>query len=154
MRPSLCSTIRPERCTVTTPFKVISLSVSFGVFTTEPLRRLEASGCEVTLSPYSRAMTGDEIIEAAYEADAVVLGNGRMTSQVISALPNLKLIARHGRGIDNIDYSAARRRGVIVTNATGANVEETADLTFALVLDLERHVTQMNNDLKIGRAHV
>lgn len=132
------------------PFKVVSLSVSFGVFTTEPVRRLEAAGCEVILSPYSRAMTSEEIVEAAYDADAVVLGNGRMTAQVISQLPNLKLIARHGRGVDNIDYAEARRRGIIVTNTTGANVEETADLTFALILDLERHVTQMNNELKGG----
>lgn len=131
-----------------TPFKVASCSASFGVFIKDPVERLEAAGCSVAISPYGRAMTKDEIIDFAYGADAVVLGNGSMPTQVIAALPDLKIIARHGRGVDSIDYAEATRRGIIVTNTPGANTEETADLSFALILDLERHVTQMNNELK------
>lgn len=132
------------------PFKVASCAVTFGVFTKEPMERLEAAGCEVALSPFGRAMTKREIIDFAYGADAVILGNGHMTASVIDSLPGLKVIARHGRGVDNIDYAEARKMGVIVTNTPGVNVEETADLTFGLVLDLERHITQMNNELKGG----
>ena len=132
------------------PFRVASCAASFGVFTKEPVERLEAAGCEVAISPYGRAMTKKEIVEFSRGAEAVVLGNGKMPASVIDALPNLRIIARHGRGVDNIDYNEATKRGIVVTNAPGTNTEETADLTFGLILDLERHLTLMNNELKSG----
>lgn len=132
------------------PFIVASCAASFGVFTKEPVERLESAGCEVRVSPYGRAMTRKEIVDFAYGADAVVLGNGRMPASVIGALPDLKVIARHGRGVDGIDYAEATKRGIIITNAPGTNTEETADLAFGLILDLERHITMMNNELKGG----
>ena len=95
-------------------------------------------------------MTKKEILDFAYGADAVVVGNDVFSDDIIRQLPDLKLIARHGAGVDNIGYQEARRRGIIVTNTPGANAEETADLTFGLILDLERHITQMNNELKHG----
>lgn len=130
------------------PYKVVSYSATFGVLTQEPLRRLEGAGCSVWLNPYGRVLTKAEILEYAYDADAVNVGNDEFGADVIRALPNLKMIARHGSGVNNIGYHEALKRGIVVTNTPGANAEETADLTFALILDLERHVTLMNEELK------
>ena len=132
------------------PFRVVSCAASFGVFTKEPLQRLIDAGCDVWINPTGRVLTKAEIVEKAYEADAVIVGNDDFGDDVIRKLPNLKLIARHGAGINNIGYSEARERGITVTNTPGANAEETADLTFALLLDLERHVSQMNLELRGG----
>lgn len=130
------------------PFKVTSCSATFGVFTKEPLERLEAAGCEVWVNPTGRVLTKAEILRFAYDADAVIVGNDDFNADVIRRLPNLKLIARHGSGVNNIAFSEALRRGIVVTNTPGANAEETADLTFGLILDLERHISQMNYELK------
>lgn len=132
----------------TKPFKVASCAATFGIFTREAIDRLESSGCEVKVNPHGRVLTRGEIIEFAYDADAVIVGNDEFTAGVIEGLPNLRLIARHGSGINNIDYAAARSRGIVITNTPGVNAEETADLTFGLILDLERHITLMNNELK------
>lgn len=130
------------------PFKVASCAATFGVFTREALERLESAGCEVKVNPHGRVLTKAEILDFAYDADAVIVGNDDFTGDVIRALPNLRLIARHGSGVNNIDYAAATERGIVITNTPGVNAEETADLTFGLILDLERHITLMNNELK------
>ena len=130
--------------------KVFSCAATFGVFTKEPLERLEAAGCEVWVNPTGRVLTKAEILEHAYDADVAIVGNDDFNGDVIRRLPNLKLIARHGSGVNNIDFSEAMHRGIVVTNTPDANIEETADLTFGLVLDLERHLSQMNAELKGG----
>ena len=132
------------------PFKVVSFAATFGVFTTEPKERLEDAGCVVEIVKHSRVLTDAEKIGYARDADAVILGGNGMSRRVINALPKLKVIAQHGRGVDGIDYQAAVDKGVLVVNAPGVNIEETADLAFGLILDLERHITQMNNDMKSG----
>lgn len=131
-------------------WKIASLAATFGIFTTEPVERLKAAGFEVKLNPYGRVLTKNEILEFAYDADVIVVGNDDISSAVIQGLPNLKLIARHGVGTDNIDYHFAKSRDILVTNTPGGNTEETADLTFGLILDLERHISQMNAELKSG----
>ena len=80
----------------------------------------------------------------------IILGNDRLDSATIGKLPNLKLVVRHGAGLDNIDFSELGKRDITVANTPGANKEETADLTFALILDLARMVTQSINQLKGG----
>ena len=144
--------IRPESVPLMSnapkPFKVASCAATFGVFTRDAVTRLESAGCEVKINPHGRVLTKAEIVDFAYDADAVIVGNDDFSAAVIDGLPNLRLIARHGSGVNNIDYSAAVKRGIVVTNTPGVNAEETADLTFGLILDLERHITLMNNELK------
>ena len=65
------------------PYKVVSCSATFGVFTQEPLRRLEDAGYSVWLNPYGRVLTKAEILEYAYDADAVIVGNDEFGADVI-----------------------------------------------------------------------
>lgn len=129
---------------------VASCAVTFGIFNKVPVERLEDAGCEVRLNPYGRPLTPAEIVEHAKDADVIILGNDRLDSATIGKLPNLKLVVRHGAGLDNIDFSELGKRDITVANTPGANKEETADLTFALILDLARMVTQNINQLKGG----
>lgn len=129
---------------------VASCAVTFGIFNKVPVERLEDAGCEVRLNPYGRPLTPVEIVEHAKDADVIILGNDRLDSATIGKLPNLKLVVRHGAGLDNIDFSEFDKREIAVANTPGANKEETADLTFALILDLARMVTQSINQLKGG----
>lgn len=129
---------------------VASCAVTFGIFNKVPVERLEDAGCEVRLNPYGRPLTPAEIVEHAKDADVIILGNDRLDSATIGKLPNLKLVVRHGAGLDNVDFSELGKRDITVANTPGANKEETADLTFALILDLARMVTQSINQLKGG----
>lgn len=129
---------------------VASCAVTFGIFNKVLVERLEDAGCEVRLNPYGRPLTPAEIVEHAKDADVIILGNDRLDSATIGKLPNLKLVVRHGAGLDNIDFSELGKRDITVANTPGANKEETADLTFALILDLARMVTQSINQLKGG----
>lgn len=90
------------------------------------------------------------MIKFAADADAIILGNAELSGHVIRALPKLKLIARHGTGIDSIAYAEAMSRVIVITNAPGTNSEETADLTFGIILDLECNISLMNAELKSG----
>ena len=65
-------------------------------------------------------------------------------------MPNLKIIARAGVGIDNIDVPAATKRGIVVVNAPDGNTISTAEHTFAMMASVVRHIPQARASLKNG----
>lgn len=129
---------------------VASCSVTFGIFNDHPVNRLTEAGCTVRLNPYGRLMRPAEMLEHAAGADVIILGNEVLDGPTIDKLSSLKLVVRHGAGLDNIDFTACDARGIEVANTPGANKEETADLAFALILDLARKLTQSINELRAG----
>src|SRR5688572_31020449 len=87
---------------------------------------------------------------APYDA-LVVRSQTQVTADVISAGENLKVVARAGIGLDNVDVEAATRRGVMVVNAPQSNVLSAAEHTVALLLALARNVPQADAALRSGR---
>ena len=63
---------------------------------------------------------------------------------MIEAMPNLRLIANFGAGYNNIDLEACRERGVRVTNTPQPVIEPTAELAFALMIDVARRVSEFD----------
>lgn len=129
---------------------VVSTAVTFGRSATQPVRRLEDAGCEVRLNPYGRPLDKEEMLDFARDADAIVLGNDQLPASIIKRLKKLKVIARYGVGFDGVDLAEARDQGIVVTYAPATNREETADFTFGLILDLERHISRMVMDTRAG----
>jgi D-3-phosphoglycerate dehydrogenase / 2-oxoglutarate reductase len=84
-------------------------------------------------------------------ADGVIVRTTPMTAAAIGASRSLKVIAKHGVGVDNIDLAAARTRGIRVTNTPGANTGATAELTVALALAAARAIPQADAALRAGR---
>jgi D-3-phosphoglycerate dehydrogenase len=74
----------------------------------------------------------------------------KVTDEVMSKMPNLKIIGRAGVGVDNIDVSAATKREINVVNAPAGNTIATAELTFALMLALTRKVCRANESIRNG----
>ena len=70
----------------------------------------------------------------------VVRNRTKVTADVIAAAPNLKVIARAGVGLDNIDIKAADAAGVVVVAGLGANAVSVGELTLGLALSLLRNV--------------
>lgn len=83
-----------------------------------------------------------EELEAALAGAHALLvrSETRVTSDLITRAPRLKLIARAGTGVDTIDVHAATRRGVAVMNAPGANTVSAGEHAMALLLGLARHI--------------
>src|SRR5262249_14592659 len=74
-----------------------------------------------------------------------------LTAEVLEGKPRLRAIVRAGVGVDNIDVTAATRRGIVVMNTPGGNTVSTAEHTMALMLALARNVPRANDSLKSGR---
>ncbi len=93
----------------------------------------------------------DELIEVARDADVLVVrSRTHIPSRVINALPDLKIIARAGAGLDNIDVSTARARGIQVINAPDANTLAVAEHTIGLMIGLARHIPAADASMKQG----
>ncbi len=92
------------------------------------------------------------LAEAIAPYDALVIrSQTRVPAEVIEAGDNLKVIARAGIGIDNVDVDAATRKGVMVVNAPQSNIVSAAEHTVALLLAQARNIPQANEELKHGR---
>ncbi len=95
--------------------------------------------------------TGDLVAEIGPYDALVVRSQTQVTAEVIEAGQNLKVVARAGIGLDNVDVEAATRRGVMVVNAPQSNVVSAAEHTLALLLAQARNVPQASAALKAGR---
>ncbi len=81
----------------------------------------------------------------------IVRSGTRVDAGLIRAAPKLRLIARAGAGVDNIDLDAASQQGITVINAAGGNTVSAAELTIGLMLSLARHLADANAALRGGR---
>ena len=110
---------------------------------------LSAAGHEVTMKTGLKA---DELI-AALQGHAALLVRGatKVTAEVLKACPDLKVIARAGTGLDNIDVAAAKAQGITVLNTPAANAISVAELTMGMMIALERHLVGAGSDMREGR---
>ncbi|MBI5187541.1 MAG: phosphoglycerate dehydrogenase [Nitrospirae bacterium] len=75
----------------------------------------------------------------------------KVTAEIIDAATNLKVIGRAGSGLDNVDMTAATKKGIVVMNTPGGNTITTAEHTIALMLALARQIPQATTSMKSGR---
>ena len=91
----------------------------------------------------------DELLGVIADYDAVVVRSATtIDADVIAAGTRLKVIARAGIGLDNVDVKAATARGVIVCNAPQSNVISAAEHTVALLLALARNIPRADRSRK------
>lgn len=132
------------------PFKVLSTSPTFGHYVSEPSEYLESHGWKVELIPQGKKISEEQLIQSAGQYDAIIVGVEKITSSVIEASKKLRIITKHGIGVDNIDVKAASGRGIVVTNAPGTNSDAVADLTIGLFLSLARSIPSVDRSVKGG----
>jgi D-3-phosphoglycerate dehydrogenase / 2-oxoglutarate reductase len=91
------------------------------------------------------------LLGALAEADAVIVRSAtRVDAEAIAAAPRLKVIARAGVGLDNVEVPAATARGVLVVNAPTSNIVSAAEQAIALLLSVARHTSAANASLRRG----
>ncbi|CAD5214943.1 unnamed protein product [Bursaphelenchus xylophilus] len=94
----------------------------------------------------------NELIRELQKHDAVVVRSAtKITRAVFEGCPNLKLVARAGTGVDNIDVDAGTENGTIVMNTPAGNSRSAAELTSTLILSMSRNVPQGVASMKAGR---
>ena len=76
----------------------------------------------------------------------------KVSREIIEAMPKLRLIANFGAGFNNIDLEACEARGIRVTNTPQPVIEPTAELAFALMIDIARRVSEFDRTVRARKA--
>ena len=107
-----------------------------------------AAGCDVVYEP---SLADQQLADAldAKRPDVLVVRSTKVTEPML-ANTSLSLIVRAGAGVNTIDVNAASRRGIYVSNCPGKNSIAVAELTFALILALDRRIAENVTDLRTG----
>lgn len=122
---------------------ILITTPTFGRFSAEP-RSILATAGEVIHPHDTLPMSPGELLERVPRADALIVGMDTVDTDVLDAGPRLRVIAKHGVGVDTIDVAAAQQRGIRVVSAPGSNARAVAELAFGLMLAAAR---------KLGTAH-
>ncbi len=88
--------------------------------------------------------------EIADQVDAVMLRSEKFPASRVDASPRLKVIARHGVGVDTVDVDAATKQGIVVTYCPGGNSNAVAEHVFSMLLALARKIKAGHDDLVAG----
>jgi D-3-phosphoglycerate dehydrogenase / 2-oxoglutarate reductase len=93
-----------------------------------------------------------ELIACLADADALMVRSAtKVDAELLAGAPQLRVVARAGTGVDNVDVAAASARGVLVVNSPGANSISVAEHACALMLALARSVPAADRAMKEGR---
>jgi len=113
------------------------------------IQRLREAGFKVDVEP---AITHERLRQVVSNYDVLVVrSRTKVTREVINAGKRLKVIARAGVGLDNIDLDAAEERGITVLNTPEAPAQSVAELTIGLLICLARRIPQADRSMKEGR---
>ncbi len=109
----------------------------------------EAPGIEVDVKT---GLPPEELKAIIGQYHALVIRSAtKVTSDIIAAADNLKVIGRAGIGLDNVDIPAATQRGIVVMNTPEGNTITTAEHTIAMMMSLCRNIPQATASLKAGK---
>ncbi len=122
--------------TATEDFPVAMAEVRSALKGIAPLR--------VVALPFRPLVDGEEqrFADALAGAAGILLRPGYITASLLDRLADLRIVAVHGAGVDQVDVEACTARGVLVTNAPGANADAVAEITIGLMLSLARRIPE------------
>ncbi len=111
--------------------------------------KLLATACNILMAPDPSSGTP---IAQKHTIDAIVTrGKGKVDKSLIQACRPLKVIARCGVGLDNIDTGFASSTGIPVLNVPGSNADTVAEHTLGLILNLQRKITEASSHVREGK---
>lgn len=135
--------------------RVLITTSSFAVDDQSPLALLHRAGYEVVLNPFGRRLKEEEVLDLVSNNQPVgiIAGVEPLTARVLEAAPALRVISRCGIGLDNVDFEAARRRGIAVFNTPDAVTPAVAELTVGLMLTVLRRIVEADGAVRSGKWH-
>jgi len=108
---------------------------------------IEAVGCRLEAK---RLKERADLIAVTTGADVVITQFAKVDAEVIKAMKHVRVIARYGIGVDNVDLDAARAKGIPVCNVPDYCIDEVADQTLAMSLDLTRRISETSSCIHAG----
>jgi len=92
-----------------------------------------------------------KLIEGCRDADALMVQYAHITQKVLDSMNKCLVISRYGIGVDSVDISFARSKGILVCNVPDYCTNEVADHALALILSLGRKITLLANSVRAGK---
>lgn len=92
-----------------------------------------------------------EIIRQAQGCAGILIRSAKITAEVMDTVPTLKVIAKHGMGVDNIDVAHATEKGIQVVNAPYSNMNAVAEHIVTLLLALSKRIVRMDKLTRQGQ---
>ena len=133
--------------------KVLISTVPFADRDQTPLNILGEAGVEYVINPLGRKFTREELFQEISSYDALIAGTEVIDKEIINHSTNLKVIARVGIGLDNVDLIAARDKGIQVCYTPDAPSPAVGELTIAMMLTMLRQVHISNDQMHEGVWH-
>ena len=132
-------------------FKVFITSRSFSSLSHNPLDLLIENHITPIFKDQSNLFTDKEMAKNIADFDAIIIGADEFGPISCASAQKLKIICKHGSGLDGIDLKSTKDAGIIVTNAPGANANAVADMTIGLIIDQARKLCQASTKVKAGK---
>lgn len=114
--------------------------------------RLLAERCELL---YADSLEEARLLELVRDVSAILIRfNGKVTKAIMEAAPKLRVIGRHGVGLENVDLQAAKERNIQVVYTPQANAVSVAEHFLGLALALAKNIPEADRAVREGRWHV
>lgn len=131
-------------------FKLLIVSNSFGSCGGGVFEKLSDAGIEYTKVHSEKIFGERELAKLIPGYDGIVVGADVVSRAVIEAGTRLKIIAKHGVGLDNVDLEAAKEHGVAVTIGRNSNSVAVAELAIAMMMNLARNLNEHSRNIRNG----
>ena len=131
-------------------YRVLVTPTSYGKFNPELKTVLENAFGEVIYNPTGKPLSSQQVAELLPGIDAYIAGLDQIDQSALKFADALKAIVRYGVGYENVDLTATREKGIIVSNTPGANSASVAELALAMILMLARHIPKGIQALRQG----
>jgi phosphoglycerate dehydrogenase-like enzyme len=129
--------------------KIKVSTVAFSL-NTELVQKLKIIFQDVVINDEGKRFSREELISYFSDADAVIVGLEKIDESILLELPRLKIIAKYGVGLDNIDLDACKKHNIEVGWTPGVNKTSVAEMALGLMLMLTRNLYVTSNHLKQG----
>ena len=129
--------------------KVLITSRSFGNISDKPFNVLKAGG--YTPLKLEEGFAWETFEQEVLDAEALIIGAHEFPIELMNRCSKLKIICKHGAGLDNIHINEAKNQGIIVCNAPGTNKNAVADLVFGLMLNVSRKINLTSSWVHEGK---
>lgn len=131
--------------------RILVSATSYGKNDPRLKTELEAQVASVIYNPTGKPLTSQQLAELLPGVDGFIAGLDVIDRAALEKADRLKVIARYGVGVDNVDLAAAREMGITVTNTPGANSVSVAELALTLILSLARQIPEAFSAVHEGK---
>jgi len=122
--------------------RILVTPTSYGKTDSRLKTELESLVSEVIYNPTGKPLRSADVVRLLEGVDGYIAGLDEIDRPALAGANQLKVIARYGVGVDNVDLAAASEKGILVTNTPGANASAVAELAVGLILSLARRIPE------------